>query len=518
MAFGFPLDYRSTNSEYKFKHDIPPYKSCLYFDFNDKGRHPFITPRMAYRIFESGASMKERLERTQKDDWVAEGFPECCRFYLKISWWKHSFIAALERVLLRLEHGMDFQCNCTAEEMAVHKILDEIEATAGTYEHRGIQQYPDYDPSERYESLYMYHRLPNYGARDRNWKMIRKQGLKDQRVTMLYNPKISALAVDHKSHLSERMNCIHLHPSTWFLAFTNDEFGVDFIQKPLNEATIWVFTCGREKLALDWLRQSFWKQDVFLIQIWSNIGGSVPSLGSILQERPSLISMALNRRRPQPNYMYTALTHLSKTIKHIKCLNEEGVLSTIRLVLVIFYRLKKECIQYLQHICALFAWICNDYYLLGLGLEDGMTTTKQSILMQFYCILLSIMAKKLYHNTHQVENEQYLIGVLDNIDFECLVAKSISSNGRIYQQSMDMFHAIITFAVNTKVSRANYKYLKCFNAKFMDQMKCFNAKCLKRSTVDNKLKLCSHCMVARYCCKKCQKKHWNIHKVFCSVF
>eukprot|EP01084_Bolivina_argentea_P215787 366438_1 len=44
--------------------------------------------------------------------------------------------------------------------------------------------------------------------------------------------------------------------------------------------------------------------------------------------------------------------------------------------------------------------------------------------------------------------------------------------------------------------------------------KCFYSKCSK-SSEEVKLKKCSHCLCAFYCDKKCQKRDWGNHKIYC---
>eukprot|EP01083_Nonionella_stella_P011687 33185_1 len=507
-----PLDYRSRNSHYTFGTAIP-YESCLLFDFNDKGRSPFITPRMAYKIFDCGIQIIDRLSLWT--NWCLLGFPDCCEPYLKKLFWKQSFVVAMKRVLIRLKNGMNFKCNCTAEEMAVHLILNEIQ----TYEEE-----PDEYEFWTMDDAIAYDSLPDYGTRDTKWDDLCDVGLEDHDVLMLFNPKLKDHVLDHNTFLYQHMNFVHLHPSTWFVPFRYNEFDIDFIQKPLNEATIWMHIRHKIEMieSMSFItRTQFtwnsWNQMAFIEHIWNDVNhyDLDTCFVSMLLQHHSLLSMAFNRKMQTTHGM---LNELNRTIRNIQYLDEITQESMMIFVFIIFYRLDDKCFEYLQNDLRLYDWLCNDYYL---HLFQHSTHGKeQSFVLHFYCVLLSIMTKKLYHDKYHyddasTENEEYVMQVMDKIPFEALYGKN-TCDSSCYR--MDQFRGVVTCCVNRKVSRSNYKHLMLLVCRFRYRIRCFNDKCGKLSNAQQKLKVCDRCMVARYCSKQCQKKHWKVHKPFCSVF
>eukprot|EP01083_Nonionella_stella_P011719 33270_1 len=500
-----PLDYRSTNSHYTFD-SVIPYRSCWLFDFNDKGRYPFITPRMAYRMFECGIEMIARLNGSKSySDWCDEGFPDCCEPYLKKPFWKQSFIVALERVLVRLKHGMDFKCNCTAEQMAVHKLIHEI------------QEWEDFNsdyPSDFVDDAYDL--LPNYGVRDTKWCDLQDAGLIDHDVLMLFDPKIKKSILNPNSTVCLLWDFRNLHPSTWFVSFRDNEFNPCFIQNPLNEATIWMYVCEKIEAIVCQLTWSHWGRSTFIKKIWSSFEmfDFDTCISFMLQQHKSLVSMAFNRKVQVTHEM---LDELNQNIKNVQYLDKTAAVSMIILVLIIFYRVKDaHHFEYLRIHLQLYEWLCNDYYLHLF--RNSWNSHDKCFVFPFYCILLSIMTNELYYyDDPSIENEEYVMHILEKISFEYMFRKHTSA--RVSYRT-DEFRAVVTCCVNRKVSKSNFKHLARLVCKFRHQIKCFNGMCIKTtsSNIQTKLRLCDKCMIARYCSKKCQKKHWKAHKTFCALF
>eukprot|EP01084_Bolivina_argentea_P054544 100012_1 len=499
-----PLDYRSIkmNSSWSMNKNW-----CLYYDFNDRDRCPYITPRMAYKLFEAGISLK-----TLPFEW--ETFPDCCKEYLTNSFWKASFIAAIDRVLFRLTRGKNFSCNCTAEEMVVHKIID----TAYEYESDDLFEL---SLDDEYQSL------PDYGSKDKKYEVVTEFDLEDADVLMLYDKKLVKYCLDHKSWMHSWMNVANLHPSTWYLAFRRDEFLIDCIKTPLNEGTIWtkVWTTFQNKLLPliseeNVIKYNGIKYKSFVEKLFSNFGNDVMSFWQIdnIYSYP-MISIALNRKVDAVDA--NVLSLLSAFIKLIQHDNSSIVLNELICILLVFNRLngidypkKTEYFSYLSKQHDLLKCIINSYYLCLFS------TPQNEYMLSFYSIILSIVSRELYHSYNfdykkNRKESEYLCNWLNDVSFDKLELSTIDTNNYPYDLYL---RAPITCVLNRRTGTKIAHQLRIFYNNILNGVTCFNKHCGMKRSIEQRFKVCKGCHIARYCSKHCQKIDWKLsHNKNCKI-
>lgn len=143
--------------------------------------HPFVTPRMAYRLWEGAHCCADtwRLAEGDAGD-LADELPPIVRPYAT-GVWLERFIASFINVAERIERGEadeEHLTNCTGEEMAVHLIIDRATAEFES----GIE------PSGDEIDL-----LPDHGEADEDFERMRDLLLRDGDVLLLFNASLDGI-------------------------------------------------------------------------------------------------------------------------------------------------------------------------------------------------------------------------------------------------------------------------------------------------------------------------------------
>lgn len=156
-----------------------------------------MTPRMAWHLWSGALHLADEWRHGDTESLV-EALPAVARPYGKDRAWQQRFIAGFERIAERLARGgdNDVLARCTAEELALHKILDLAEAHL----------------NDDIVGPAATRHLPDHGNRDEDFHWMREVLFEDHDVLMLYNRALDGIenTIDGNSSL---------HPRAWFDPF-----------------------------------------------------------------------------------------------------------------------------------------------------------------------------------------------------------------------------------------------------------------------------------------------------------
>ena len=156
-----------------------------------------MTPRMAWHLWSGALYLADEWRHGDVHS-LLEALPLIARPYAKDRAWRQQFIAGFERIAERLARGGedDVLARCTAEELALHKIIDLAEAQV---------------LADIVSPAAVCH-LPDHGARDEDFHWMREVLFEDHDVLMLYNHALDGIDRTVDGHSS-------LQPRAWFEAF-----------------------------------------------------------------------------------------------------------------------------------------------------------------------------------------------------------------------------------------------------------------------------------------------------------
>lgn len=183
---------------------------------------PWLTPRMAAMIYTQACYNVDTILRNWNDGRESPDLPRVARpFFKQSEEWRRNYCDCFVRIAMRLQKGLPPKPNCTGEEHAFHRIMEQIESLHG-----------DGDFEEQFEE----DELPVYPA-DEDFSNVRENAVEDDEyVTYLYEdgdhgysdsdeddgPVLGRAAIKKgKTDLINMMGIDtgHLHPSEWFHAF-----------------------------------------------------------------------------------------------------------------------------------------------------------------------------------------------------------------------------------------------------------------------------------------------------------
>jgi hypothetical protein len=162
------------------------------------GHGASMTPRMAYCLW-TAAEILADTWRCVFDEDLVEALPPIARPYAH-GRWLEKFIAGFDHVAERIATGHgESSCLalCTAEEMALHEIIDNAEDFLGD----------EIPVPEWLEDL------PDHGEDDRDFDLMREILFEDHDVLMLFNPELARFINDRE------FRSTILHPRNWFKPF-----------------------------------------------------------------------------------------------------------------------------------------------------------------------------------------------------------------------------------------------------------------------------------------------------------
>lgn len=158
-----------------------------------------MTPRMAYYLWNAAEILGDTWRHLFEEDLVDDSLPPIARPYAHGRWLR-KFIAGFDRLAERIATGEGESSSlalCTAEEMALHEVINTAEdfAVDGVLDPEWIED------------------LPMHGQDDTDFELMREILFEDHDVLMLYNPALAPLLNDPE------FRSTILHPRNWFKPF-----------------------------------------------------------------------------------------------------------------------------------------------------------------------------------------------------------------------------------------------------------------------------------------------------------
>ncbi|MGH9152362.1 MAG: hypothetical protein ACRD03_08205 [Acidimicrobiales bacterium] len=156
-----------------------------------------MTPRMAWHLWSAALYLADEWRRGDIDS-LLDGLPPIAQPYARDRGWRQQFVASFERIAQRLANGGedDVLARCTADELALHKLIDLAEAHL---------------IDDIFSPAAVSH-LPDHGERDEDFYWMREVIFEDHDVLMLYNRALDGIENEVDGDSS-------LHPRDWFEPF-----------------------------------------------------------------------------------------------------------------------------------------------------------------------------------------------------------------------------------------------------------------------------------------------------------
>lgn len=162
-----------------------------------------LTPRLAAHLWVAAVYLSDTYDENQHSETLREELPPIAR-RLADDAWLASFVSCFEALAVRLGTGLASEqlASCTAEEMALHMVIDFAEASVAD----GMSFIPQ--------------KLPRRGAADTDVDWAREVLFRDHDVLMLFNASLDGIE-DDSSELAEYYRFANLHPRDWFIPFAD---------------------------------------------------------------------------------------------------------------------------------------------------------------------------------------------------------------------------------------------------------------------------------------------------------
>lgn len=156
-----------------------------------------MTPRMAWHLWSAACYLADDWRHGDVESLLGD-LPAIALPYAKDRAWRQQFVAGVEHIAERLANGGedDVLARCTAEELALHKIIDLAEAHL---------------IDDIISPAAVCH-LPDHGVQDEAFYWMREVLFEDHDVLMLYNRALDGIENEINGNSS-------LHPRAWFQPF-----------------------------------------------------------------------------------------------------------------------------------------------------------------------------------------------------------------------------------------------------------------------------------------------------------
>ncbi len=168
------------------------------------GEDGTLTPRLAAHLWGAAVFLSDTYHEDPHSDVLRHELPPIAQPLCDDVWIKR-FVSCFEALVDRLGTGRfvsEQLASCTAEEMALHMVIDLAEAFVAD----GIV--PTESP------------LPARGDEDTDFDWAREVLFRDHDVLMLFNVSLDGIE-DDSSELAEQYRFANLHPRDWFDAFAD---------------------------------------------------------------------------------------------------------------------------------------------------------------------------------------------------------------------------------------------------------------------------------------------------------
>ena len=162
-----------------------------------------LTPRLAAHLWAAAVYLADTYGEDPQSEMLKEELPPIAR-RLADDAWLTRFVSCFETLAIRLGAGLATEqlAWCTAEEMALHMVIDVAEASVD------------------YGMVPTLRGLPRRGEEDTDFDWAREVLFRDHDVLMLFNVSLDGIE-DDSSELAEYYRFANLHPRDWFLPFAD---------------------------------------------------------------------------------------------------------------------------------------------------------------------------------------------------------------------------------------------------------------------------------------------------------
>ena len=162
-----------------------------------------LTPRLSAHLWVAAVYLSDTYGEDPQSEMLREELPPIAR-RLADDAWLARFVSCFEALAVRLGRGLASEqlASCTAEEMALHMVIDFAEASVAD----GLAPIPQ--------------KLPRRGAADTDFDWAREVLFRDHDVLMLFSVSLDGIE-DDSSELAEYYRFANLHPRDWFIPFAD---------------------------------------------------------------------------------------------------------------------------------------------------------------------------------------------------------------------------------------------------------------------------------------------------------
>ncbi len=161
-----------------------------------------LTPRMVAHLWGAALFLADTYRSESQLDLLRQELPPVVQRLADDAWMRR-FAAGFENLAVRLARaGFPYEtlASCTAEEMALHLVIDVAEALVSD------------------EILPVEEHLPGHGEADTDFDWPREVLFRDHDVLMLFNASLDGIE-DESNEFQEQYHFANLHPRDWFVTF-----------------------------------------------------------------------------------------------------------------------------------------------------------------------------------------------------------------------------------------------------------------------------------------------------------
>jgi hypothetical protein len=163
-----------------------------------------VTPRMAAHLWAAALFIADTYRDDEQLDLLRQQLPPVARRLTDDAWMRR-FVSTFDALADRLASGRfasEQLASCTAEEMALHLVIDLAEDFVAD------SMFPPQD------------HLPACGEADTDFESAREVLFRDHDVLMLFNASLDGME-DDSNQISEDFRFANLHPRDWFVTFSD---------------------------------------------------------------------------------------------------------------------------------------------------------------------------------------------------------------------------------------------------------------------------------------------------------
>jgi hypothetical protein len=175
-------------------------------DYDDEYSDFWFSPRMAALLHHAGCLYADQvleLGTDEIDEFTLDDLPGVAHTYARKTSWALAYREAARRLVARLGKGQEPQPNCTAEEMALHKIIELAQDMYSSEDESIMDTLQDIPRSKK----------------DEDFDMVSDVAFQDHDVLMLFDMPGAVLG---NGPIQQMMDFANLHPDEWFKPFKSE--------------------------------------------------------------------------------------------------------------------------------------------------------------------------------------------------------------------------------------------------------------------------------------------------------